>query len=296
MYRSDTPQAFNANHYTFTSLHVDRAGTCYATEMRGGRDIKPKGLVVRYPNPFASDAPAEQLHATSEALSAIWQTPAGVVHAFGKQHYTNASGTWKKTKGFDSKYAVNYAWGSGDVLYAGCAYPGTLYRMTSAGTEQVDIGHAGEDMYGLDGTALDDVYVSTREHLVHFDGTAWHDLAGAPAGGDLAFDGGTLLVTGGGTAVYRRDGSTFVAVCEGAPEDRAIVAAVGGVYLTDGRSVSRVEGSALVEVMEATGYISKSIAGNPGVLWCANGIELLCFDGTTWKQVRRIHDETTKRR
>jgi hypothetical protein len=50
------------------------------------------------------------------------------------------------------------------------------------------------------------------------------------------------------------------------------------------------------EEPEATGYLAKSIDGNSTVLWCANGIELLCFDGKTWKQVRRIHDETTKGR
>jgi hypothetical protein len=34
-------------------------------------------------------------------------------------------------------------------------------------------------------------------------------------------------------------------------------------------------------------------AGNGDVLWVENGIELLCFNGTTWQQVPRVwHDKS----
>ena len=58
------------------------------------------------------------------------------------------------------------------------------------------------------------------------------------------------------------------------------------------RGLYRLQGTDVTKIMGATGYTGRS-AGNRDVLWVENGIELLCFDSKTWKQVPRVwHDKS----
>lgn len=300
MFRSSTPQLRGPNAYTFTHLVLDAEGNCYSSEQRGLRDLKSKGLVVRYPNPFAGGGEPEVLYQASEALYSIWRTDSGVLHAFGKAHYTNASGTWKKTKG-ENKNQINYAWGVGEQVWAATAYLGRLFSVAPGGLAPIEYGVSGSSLHGLRGTAAGDVYVSTDDGLVHFDGRAWGSPStSAPHGGAIEFLDGTMYLTGRtdddapNAAVYRRDGDRYTPVCYGDAAERALVAARGALYVEEGWSLARLDGTTLVPVLEATGYVNKALAGNADVLWVANGIELLCFDGREWRSVPRALHETSK--
>lgn len=49
-YQSSTKQIQSPYAWTFVDLNVDETGACWTAERNALRDIKPKGLVVRYPN------------------------------------------------------------------------------------------------------------------------------------------------------------------------------------------------------------------------------------------------------
>jgi hypothetical protein len=99
--------------------------------------------------------------------------------------------------------------------------------------------------------------------------------------------------------VYRgnaRDGFVGVVPAKSQHSFAHILHALGDIYLVktgEESGLYRVDGSAIEYVVKANGYTGRA-AGTRDVLWFENGIELLCFDGKTWKHVPRVWQETTK--
>ena len=86
---------FHEHGHTFASLVVDAHGACIAAERVAKRDVDAKGLLVRYPNPFAGGGPPEVLYEVKDALVDACQDTQGAWYAVStKKLHTNATGSW----------------------------------------------------------------------------------------------------------------------------------------------------------------------------------------------------------
>jgi hypothetical protein len=306
MYESKTKQIESTHAWTYAGLQVDASGACYAAERNGLRDIKPKGLLVRYPNPFAGGGEPEVLYQTSDSFQHYWRSPAGEHHILGKKHHFEVKGKFKtkevtqraqrltRIKGFGNRLLITYGW------------PAAYNEIVGGEYKPLDIGLT-ELCEDLDGSGPEDIYVSSSVGIVHFDGGTWRQLANAPKHANLACVSRDEVYTTGVEpeqglifALYRGNARTgFKGLVPCTPADggyKAIVPALGSIYLMkshgESRGLYRFTGTTIEQVMHATAYTGRA-AGNADVLWVENGIELLCFNGKTWKQVPRVmHDKS----
>ena len=292
-YKSPTPQSWKETEYTFAQLVVEPSGACVAAERKGGRKLDDKGLVVRYPNPFAEHAPPSVLYRAKEPLGSLWRAPDGTLHAGGKRHHHGA-GAWKAYKlgdKLDIRRGLTTESGATFVIVRVGFKASQLLRVRGKDVEVLlerdDQFYVGPGLVGRD----DDVYVATTDGIHHFDGQATLLLPGSPThGGNLAqLEDGAVLADGAlnGSRALSRGCSTspFTRVAQTAGD--GLCAALGAYYSAGSTSTSRVEGSDVTVVFEASGWTGP-IAGNDDVLWIANGIELVCTDGKGWKSVARV--------
>lgn len=113
----------------------------------------------------------------------------------------------------------------------------------------------------------------------------------------------TGFIPGGPTAVFRgnaKAGFRPLIARASLPTKGDLVnvtSALGQMFFTQthdyGRGLYRLDGETVVPVMHATGYADAAV-GNADLLWHSNGVELLCFDGATWKSVPRVFHDKTK--
>ncbi len=310
VYVSNTKQIPSPHAWTFAGLQVDESGACYAAERNGLRDIKPKGLLVRYPNPFAGGGKPEVIYEAADPFQHMWRAPSGGFHLLGKKHHFSVNGTFKSkeiTKGAQKLLRV---WGAGERVILALGYPAAYLEIVNGEYVPLAVGLstacACED---LTGSAADDIYVADEEGITHFDGKEWRAVKGAPKGAQLAcvsrdevFATGIDPEQGRVFAIYRgnaRDGFKGLVRAEHLKNDGSfgrIFHALGAVHLiqTHGadRGLYRLSEGEVSKLMGITGFAGR-VAGSD-VLWVENGIELLCFDGTTWKQVPRVWQEKSK--
>lgn len=308
VYTSSTKQIENPHAWRcFSALVVAANGDCFTVETRGLRATKAKGLVVRYPNPFAKNAgPAELLYSSSDALNALWCHPSGALHVVGKRYHTNASGTWKASKLADE---LRHVWGTGDTLWA--ASPEKLWRHTGTWSE-VTCPRDG-NYVAIAGTSPTDVYVADEDGaLLRFDGKSWKRVAGAPRDARLVSTADGVLATGiarakasdsndadcilhritaGAVEVLLRRKGTGIEPGATQPVCEALGSIfVGGIGTAPHQQVGRVAKGTVEPIANVTIGYADLIGGTKDVLWIHNGIELLAWNGKSWKQVRRILD------
>lgn len=313
-YQSSTKQIQSPYAWTFVDLNVDETGACWTAERNALRDIKPKGLVVRYPNPFGADAKLaepEILYETSDAFDAYWRSPKGEHHVLGKKHhFQDAKGKWKtKELGRRPQRLVKVD-GFGDRVLIGLGWPASYLALAGGEYQPLDIG---DDAMAesIVGTGPEDILIATAHGLNHFDGAKWTRVANAPVRAkalsvskDLVYVTGVDPERGKVFHLYRgnaRDGFTGLLPREPStrPDLENMTFALGSLYLTQSGDVERglyrydEASQAIEKCVEASGYTGR-LAGNDQVLWFENGIELLCTDGKTWRSVPRVHHDKSK--
>ena len=307
-YISDTEQIHNSSAWTFAGLAVDESGSCYAAERKGLRNIKPKGLIVRYPNPFAGGGQPELLYKSSDPFQHLWRAPGGRLHVLGNKKYHFEVEVKGKSK-FKTKAMTKPAQrmvrirGFGDRLILAFGWPDAYVELVEGEPRPLEIGLGGhcEDIAG---TGPDDIYVSSTEGIVHFDGERWQSVPDAPEAAcllcmsrDEVYATGRDPEQGKVFAVYRgnaREGFRGILrtdALDDVDDLNRIFAALGAIYLvqTHGqqRGLYRLRDGGVEKVMSATSLTGR-VAGNDDLLWIENGIELLCFDGSQWLQVPRV--------
>lgn len=274
IWKSPTSQGWKEQDWTFTWLMAEPDGSCVAVERKAGRAMDDKALVVRYPNPFTSDAPPEILLRAKEPLFAGWREPNGTLHAGGKRHHHNASGAWKADKlGAKTNVRAGLTRDDGvSFLLVREAFRSQILRVHG---KSVAVLFEHEDQFYLHpGLASRGgvVYAATKEGVLACDdaGTRPADLEPSA----LLLDDRTVLV----------DESVHEALQGSAPA--GLCPALGTYFYAGGKATSRVVDGKLEPIFEASGWTGQS-AGTERILWVANGIELVCTDGDAWKCVAR---------
>jgi hypothetical protein len=317
MYISTTQQIENPNAWgAFNHLVAGRDGSCLSAEARGLRAIKSKGLIVRYGNPFANAA-TEVLFESNEVLVGVAVDDNGAVHAIGKRHHTNASGAWKSSPSSLLPGGLRVIRAIGDELWI--VHDAGVVRLSGKVVTPVDLGAIGGRVLDVAGTSPRDVYISidpdggrpwSGPGMLHFDGTTATPIAKAPHRAHLVMDGGEVIATGitdglnGSDAaadgvIHRGTAAGLTAIVQRAdvPEctpgnSLAVAVALGGVFVAGSgqpprQLIGRVVGAKVQPLMQTTIGWAKRITGCPDVAWMQNGIELLAFDGSEWRQVPR---------
>jgi hypothetical protein len=306
-YRSETQQLKGQNSWTFTELTLDESGAVYAAERSAMRDIKPKGLLVRYPNPFTSaDEPPEVLYETSDAFTGMYRAPDGALHLRSKKkHYYQVGGKWK-SKEVAPRAVVTAIHAYGPRLLVTTGWPDNCFEWIADEYHKLDSEPA--ECMQIAGDATTGLYATNNQGISFFDGTRWSKLADSPMSARVLVQSADDVIStgftmGGTTAVYRGNAKAgfqpVVAKANCPTEGRlvGVTGALGQIFFTQthdiGHGLYRLEGDSVVPIMSATGYCDAA-AGSRDLLWHSNGVELLCFDGTTWKSVPRVHHDKTK--
>ncbi len=309
IYQSNTPQVQHRNAWTFAGLAVDQAGDCFVAERNGLRDIKAKGLIVRYPNPFGKGGEPEVLYeSTTDSPQSLVRTASGALHMFGKKHHFLDGGKWK-SKAVQAKGEVMRGYAAGETVYLMQGWPDAFIASPKPGEYNVvDTGLKGHPS-AISGTGPADIWAAADDGLAHFDGTTWTVIENAPKPGTLLCRShDEVLLTGNDreqglvAALYRGNATQgfspwiFANKCANGGRFDVIFEALGKVFLTQTHDSERglycPAGDGVEKIMNTTGFCTVA-GGNAEVLWHSNGIELLCFNGKQWKQVPRIwHDKT----
>jgi hypothetical protein len=185
VYVSTTKQIASPHAWTFAGLAVDESGACYAAERNALRDIKAKGLLVRYPNPFKVGGEPEVLFESPDPFQSFWRTPTGELHVLGKKkHHFQVKGTFKNkeiTKGAQWLVGIH---GAGDRLIVTTGGPDACVEIANGEYVPLDVGLSTQ-CEDIAGTASDDLYVSSGEGITYFDGKKWTLLKGSPKNGHV---------------------------------------------------------------------------------------------------------------
>jgi hypothetical protein len=181
-------------------------------------------------------------------------------------------------------------WGSGpdDVYFS---LDGAAYHFESERIERLDDPLFEGGVGRFTGTAPDDIWALTRDHIIHFDGEAWTRPSGLPVGANFreihAGPDGRLWMVGissGFEGVYLWDGVTFSNVVTERSHS-AFVAAADDVWV---RSTSTLRGNDVDGFMTVAGAPSSGLkvfgTGSTDVYSVDNGT-LQHFDGEDWTTV-----------
>jgi hypothetical protein len=149
---------------------------------------------------------------TTDYLWGVWGSSPTDVFAVGSNgviiHYDgNVSKVWEH---MDSGVTTDFedVWGTAhDNVYA-CGLAGTLLHYDGSTWERVWI-DVSANLYGIGGTAEDDVYVVSYDDVYHFDGTSWYSMPQTATYQSLyditcGADGSTFAVGNEGTIVYKQ--------------------------------------------------------------------------------------------
>jgi hypothetical protein len=234
------------------------------------------------------------------------RTPSGEIHLWSKKkHHFKVGARWK-SKAVSGRAVVTAIHAVGSRVLVVTGWPNGCFEWIDGEHEKLDTEPA--DCGQLAGDEETGVHAATGNGIATFDGTRWSLLPETPQNARLLVRSkdevlSTGYIPGGPTAVFRgnaRTGWKPVVARASLPTKGNLVgvtSALGHVFFTQthdvGRGLYRLDGKTVVPVMHATGYCDAA-AGTADALWHANGIELLCFDGTTWKSVPRVFHETTK--
>ena len=313
-FSSTTRQPQSPHAWTFSGLELDGAGSVIAAERNGLRGIKAKGLVVRYANPFTSPGvKPEILCESSDSFVGLHRTPEGALHVRGKnKHHFEVKGKWKSKVVGEGVLTAIHAYGPQLLLTTG--WPEQCFRSCDDGSYALLETLPGKCLQ-IAGDETTGLYAATDDGISYFDGQRWAELPNTPRNGRVLVLSATEILATGALPTSAPEDATLGALYRGNAKDGfslvvpdgghqassgtlvRVTKALGEIFLTQthgyGRGAYRVEGSAFTPVMQASGTCDAT-AGDENVLWHANGVELLCFNGKEWRSVERAHHDTTK--
>jgi len=215
------------------------------------------------------------------------------------RHHTNESGTWKAHKigAEGGHFQIGVV---KDTLFL----HGTGLRRRMASSYDIEaLPESASRVDSIAGRSVNDMYLTTGAGLFHHGDSGWTCVDDTFLGGTLCQDGDAWLTTarrpGSKVVLYRGSAQTGFSElvhqdaveCEEPGDlgyDPNVFRALGKVFVTGSRGVWLLEGERLRRVVVSTGW--NGARGDEHYLWVANGTELLCFDGNTWKITPRVLD------
>jgi len=233
---------------------------------------------------------ARVVYETGDALCAL--VVAGqTLHAFGDRHHSSHDGGASWSSGPSPVDTAMACWRSpsGTLVVVGDAGAVAFRHDDGNGTGDRDVTLGHGTLFGVGGTADDDVWVVGEGRAIHhFDGRQWTAVP-APAGAYTlqavccaGVDDVWLVCANGG--VYRGGRSGFVEVARASGEELyAVGVGRDGVFVHAGVTVSRVEGPSFVVVLEGAALMKKSgvypvCLASDGVRVVAGGCDTVFLD------------------